>query len=74
MLNLALPIIIAAATVVLLGAALLFGPSIGQKCFGRRPGGIHVEGPIVIFLLPLATCIILSLVLAVLLFVASYFR
>ena len=70
----AVPIFVAAAVAVLVGAAFVFGPSVGMKWFGKLPGDFRVEGRNATLFFPIATCIVLSLILTALLFVASRLR
>jgi hypothetical protein len=64
-------LIIIGALIVLIGVFWLFGPSI--PWLGRLPGDIRVERENFRFYFPLATCLILSLVVTGIFWVVRYF-
>jgi len=55
--------VIAGLTIAVVGLFLVFGPAI--PWLGRLPGDIRIEGEHTRFYFPIATCLLLSLVLFV---------
>jgi hypothetical protein len=55
--------VIAGLTIAVVGLFLVFGPAI--PWLGRLPGDIRIEGEHTRFYFPIATCLLLSLVLSV---------
>ncbi len=65
-------IIALGAVLLLIGALSLFWPI--TSWFGRLPGDIRFEGRNVRFYFPIATCLLLSLVLTLVVGVIRFFR
>jgi ABC-type tungstate transport system substrate-binding protein len=66
-------LLIAGGVLAAVGLALLFGPKV--PWLGRLPGDIHYEGKNTSFHFPLASCVLLSIVLTVVLnLVLRWFR
>ena len=65
-------LIIAGAILILVGLILYFGKGLGF--LGRLPGDIRIERPNLRVYLPITTCILLSLLLSLILYVISRFR
>lgn len=65
-------IILFGIVMVFLGLGLYFGANL--SFFGKLPGDIRVERPNFSFYFPITTCILLSLVLTLLLYILSRFR
>lgn len=63
--SLGIGLIVMGLVIVLLGVALVFGPGIPFP--GKLPGDIHMEWSGGGFYFPIATCIILSLLLSLIL-------
>ena len=65
-------LMMAGAALLVLGLALYLGPSI--PWLGRLPGDVRVERPGFRLYAPIASCIVISIVLTVLLNLLSRFR
>lgn len=62
-------LIIGGLTLILFGLILTFGPKI--PFFGKLPGDIFIQKKNFAFYFPLATCILISLVLSIILWLLS---
>lgn len=65
-------LIITGAAIIIIGVALLFFDRI--PLIGKLPGDIMIKRKNFTFYFPLATSILLSILLTVVLFIISYFR
>lgn len=65
-------LILAGAVLMLIGIVLFFGKHI--PFIGRLPGDIHIDRPNFKFYFPITTCIILSILLSLILYIISRFR
>ena len=65
-------LLVAGLALALAGAALLLAPRI--PWIGRLPGDIRIRGEHTTFYFPLATCLLLSVVLSALLWLVSRMR
>jgi hypothetical protein len=65
-------LIVAGATLILVGLILYFGKGLGF--LGRLPGDIRIERPNLRVYLPITTCLLLSLLLSLILYMISRFR
>lgn len=63
-------LIVAGAVLIVLGLLAMLGPRLPFRV-GRLPGDILVRGKNSVFYFPLATCLILSLVLSLVLWLAG---
>jgi len=62
-------ILLLGVILVVLGLLLTFGPSLGGffGWIGRLPGDIRMEGPRGTFYFPIVTCLVVSVILSILL-------
>lgn len=68
-------LLIIGIALIILGLILIFGEKIPLlKYFGRLPGDIRVEKENFSFYFPVATCIILSVIITIALKIISKFR
>lgn len=65
-------LIVAGVLLLTAGSLLLFGPRV--PFLGRLPGDIHISGKNFDFYLPIATCIVVSLLLSLLFYLIRWFR
>jgi hypothetical protein len=65
-------LIIVGASLILLGLIFYFGKGLGF--LGRLPGDIRIERPNLRVYLPITTCILLSLLLSLILYLISRLR
>jgi hypothetical protein len=65
-------LIVLAAVIALFGVALLIAPSV--PWLGRLPGDIVVRGRRTTFYFPIVTCLLLSLALSAVLWLANWLR
>jgi hypothetical protein len=70
--NIGLAIIVIGLIIVLIGLVWIMAPSI--PWLGRLPGDIRVEGKSFRFYFPLATCVLLSVVLSAILWAVRMLR
>lgn len=65
-------LIIVGLILIIVGGLLVYGGPL--SCLGRLPGDIRIERLGLKFYFPLTTCILISIVLSLILFVISRFR
>lgn len=64
-------LILVGLVTIAIGAAWLLAPSISW--FGKLPGDIRIEDENVTFYFPVVTCIVISLLLTAIIWLARYF-
>ena len=68
-------LLVAGIIITILGLILTFGEKIAiLKYFGKLPGDIRIEKDNFSFYFPIATCIVLSIIITVILKIISKFR
>ena len=72
--DLGLLLMLSGGFMLVVGAAMFFGPAIGLGWLGKLPGDIRIERSGFNFYLPITTCLVFSLVLSLIFFVLSRWR
>jgi hypothetical protein len=67
------PLLVLGALLIIVGALLYFGGKLPMR-LGRLPGDIVHRGEHTTFYFPIVTCLFLSLILSLLLWLVSHFR
>jgi len=65
-------LVFAGAALIVVGALLITGSKVSFFGLGRLPGDIAYKGKNITFYFPLVTCIVLSAVLTLILWLASF--
>lgn len=66
--------VIAGVALIAAGVLLMAGARLGFLHFGRLPGDIAYKGKNVSFYFPIVTCLVLSVIFTLVIWLVSYFR
>ncbi len=66
-------LIIIGVIIVVIGALLMISEKVNFPLFGKLPGDIHIKGKNFQIYFPIATSIVLSVLLTLILYAISYF-